>query len=142
MQRRFIQAKVYCKLFYSIWKDKPWKVAAEKSLSQVCSTNVLLRQMFLFHVITRRHYLYKFIVTQRFSTIVLCCCVLWGKYFERSPPFISVISLITLQSQEKSLRIHEWERCGYSHLFSMNWEKIFPYIRKSMETSFPYMGIV
>ena len=27
------------------------------------------------------------------------------------------------------------------HLFSMNWEKIFPYIGKSMKTSFPYLGI-
>ena len=35
-----------------------------------------------------------------------------------------------LQPQEKSLKIHEWERYGYSHLFSMNWEKIFPYIGK------------
>ena len=33
-------------------------------------------------------------------------------------------------SQEKSHQKHEWERYGYSHLFSMNWEKIFPYIRK------------
>ena len=28
------------------------------------------------------------------------------------------------------------------HLFSMNWEKIFTDIGKSMETSFPYLGIV
>ena len=26
-------------------------------------------------------------------------------------------------AQEKSLQIHEWERYGYSHLFSMSWEK-------------------
>ena len=60
-------------------------------------------------------------------------------------------------SQEKSLLIHEWERCGFSHLFSMNWEKYFDtlyyeniyviyiYIRnisKSMRTSFPYLAIV
>ena len=50
--------------------------------------------------------------------------------------------LVVLQLQEKSLKIHEWERYGYPHLFSMNWEKIFPYIGKSMETSFPYLGIV
>ena len=43
--------------------------------------------------------------------------------------------LVTL---EKSLTIHEWERYRYPHLFSMNWEKIFPYIGKFMETSFPY----
>ena len=45
-------------------------------------------------------------------------------------------------AQEKSLKIHEWERYGYLHLFSMNWQKIFPYIGKSVETSFPYLGIV
>ena len=44
--------------------------------------------------------------------------------------------------QVKSLQIYEWERYGYSHLFFMNWENIFTYIRKSMRTSFPYMGIV
>ena len=46
-----------------------------------------------------------------------------------------------LITKEKSLKIHEWERYGYSHLFSMNWEKISPYIGKSMETSLPYLGI-
>ena len=45
-------------------------------------------------------------------------------------------------AQEKSLKIHDWERYGYSRLFSMNWEKIFPYIGKPMEPSFPYLGIV
>ena len=50
--------------------------------------------------------------------------------------------LLVLNSQEKSLKIHEWERYGYSHLFSMNWVKILPYIAKSMETGFPYLGIV
>ena len=47
-----------------------------------------------------------------------------------------------LLSQEKSLKIHEWGRYGYPHLFFMNWEKIFPYVWKTMETSFPYLGIV
>ena len=47
-----------------------------------------------------------------------------------------------LLSQKKSLQIHEWERYGYSHLFSMNWKKTFLYIRKPMGTSFPYLGIV
>ena len=47
-----------------------------------------------------------------------------------------------LISQEKSLKIHGWERYGYPHLFSMYWKKIFPYIGKSMETNFPYLGIV
>ena len=47
-----------------------------------------------------------------------------------------------LISQEKSLKIHGWERYGYPHLFSMYWKKIFPYIGKSMETSFPYLGTV
>ena len=47
-----------------------------------------------------------------------------------------------LLSQKKSLKIHEWGRYGYPHLFFMNWEKIFPYIGNSMETSFPYLGIV
>ena len=47
-----------------------------------------------------------------------------------------------LITKEKSLKIHEWERYGYPHLFSMNWEKISPYIGKSMETSLPYLGIV
>ena len=45
-------------------------------------------------------------------------------------------------SQEKSLKIHECERHGYSHLFSMNWVKTFSYTGKSMETIFPYLGIV
>ena len=47
-----------------------------------------------------------------------------------------------VEPQGISLKIHEWERYGYSHLFSMNWVKIFPYIGKSMETSFPYLEIV
>ena len=41
-------------------------------------------------------------------------------------------------SHEKSLKIHERERYGYSHLFSMNWEKVFPYTGKI----FPYIPIV
>ena len=45
------------------------------------------------------------------------------------------------QSQEKSLKIYEWERYGYSHLYSMDWEKIYPYNGKSMETSFPYLTV-
>ena len=45
-------------------------------------------------------------------------------------------------SQEKSLKIHECERYGYSDLFSMNWVKTFSYTGKSMETNFPYLGIV
>ena len=44
--------------------------------------------------------------------------------------------------QEKHLKIHECERYGYSHLFSINLEKIFPYIGKSMDTSFPYLSIL
>ena len=40
-----------------------------------------------------------------------------------------------------SLKIHEWENCGYSHLFSMNWVKIFPCVGKSMETSFSYLRL-
>ena len=44
--------------------------------------------------------------------------------------------------QEKSLKTHEWWRYGYSHLFFLNWEKMFPYIEKSMEPSFPYLEIV
>ena len=28
-----------------------------------------------------------------------------------------------MDEQEKSLQIHEWERYGYFHLFSMKWEK-------------------
>ena len=54
-------------------------------------------------------------------------------------PFKGALNKVT---QEKSLKVCEWERYGYVHLFSMNWEKIFPYIGKSMETSFPYPGLV
>ena len=36
----------------------------------------------------------------------------------------------------QNLQIHKLERYRYSHLFSMNCEKIYPYIRKSMGISF------
>ena len=37
--------------------------------------------------------------------------------------------IFNCSKSQKSLKTHEWERCGYLHLFSMNWgKKIFPYI--------------
>ena len=43
------------------------------------------------------------------------------------------------KSQEKSPQIHDLEGCGSSHSFTMDREKIFPYIRKSMGGGLPYM---
>ena len=37
--------------------------------------------------------------------------------------------------QEKSLKVLGWEKYRYSHLFFVNWGKIFAYIGKSMEIS-------
>ena len=77
MQRRLMQTKVYHKRFYSIWKEashKLLKVAAVKKYSSsvyIVNSNCF-DKCFLFHVITRKHYfLYKFVVTQRFSTIAM-----------------------------------------------------------------------
>ena len=64
-------------------------------------------------------------------TRLMCCLVL-----------LLTISLQLVATHKKSFKKHEWERYGYSHLFSMNREKILPYIGKSMETCFPYLGIV
>ena len=42
-------------------------------------------------------------------------------------------------TQEKFLHSYEWERYGYSHLFSMNWEKIFPF-QEIYGDQFPISG--
>ena len=80
-QRRLIQTKVYCKLFYSVRKEtshKPLKVAAaKKSFPRVYFIDkTCFNECFLVHVITGRHYfLNKFSVTQRLVQSP-CCCVL------------------------------------------------------------------
>ena len=70
MQRRLMQAKVYYKTFYSVGRETshtPLKVAvARKSFSSVYIIDTTcFNECFLFHVITARHILYKFFVTQR-----------------------------------------------------------------------------
>ena len=37
--------------------------------------------------------------------------------------WIPIVSKKYGKTQEKSFKIHEWERYGYRHLFFMNWEK-------------------
>ena len=54
-------------------------------------------ECFLFHVITRRHYIYTNLSLTRGLLQSPCCCVLWDKCFERSLHFKSTFSTITLQ---------------------------------------------
>ena len=65
-----------------------------------------------------------------------------GVFLVKFPKLFRKKYLWTSAHREKYLKVHEWESYGYSHLFSMNWVKVFPYIWKSIETSFPYLGIV
>ena len=67
MQRRLIQNKAYYKIYYSFI---PLKVAAAKKLFPIVCTNdtTCFDEYVLFRVITGRyHFLYKFILTQRFD---------------------------------------------------------------------------
>ena len=71
MQRRFMQTKVYIQQTFLLclkeMSHKPLKVAAvKKSLPNVYIINTIcFDEYFLFHVIIERHFLYKFIVTQK-----------------------------------------------------------------------------
>ena len=74
-QRKPIQTKVHCKLFYSAWKEtshKSLKVAAAKKFfpSVYIIDKTCFDKCFLFHVMTGIRF-YKFSVTQRFSAIAM-----------------------------------------------------------------------
>ena len=47
-------------------------------------------------------------------------CLCFPKFFPYYRNLLSSYFGNRMDSQEKSLHIHEWERCGYSFLFSMN----------------------
>ena len=85
IQRRLIQTKANCKIFYSVWKEtshKPLKVAAaKKSFPSVCTVDTTcFDECFWFHVITGKNYFwYKFIVTQRFGTTSSLKQMFWKK---------------------------------------------------------------
>ena len=90
IQRRLVQIKVYYKLCYSVWKEtshKPLKVAAatESFPNVYIIDTTFFDECFLFHMITRRHYLlYKLIITQRFGETAMLLCslkqVFWKKF--------------------------------------------------------------
>ena len=47
-----------------------------------------------------------------------------------------------MDQQEKSLQIYEWERFGYSHLFSMKWgKKNLKYPQSESDMVFFFMEI-
>ena len=88
-KRRFIQTKVYYKLFYSVWKEtshKPLKVGAAKKffssvhiINTTCSNHYAPTNVFFPHVITGRHYFYtdlSFLVYNRHATAFLETSVL------------------------------------------------------------------
>ena len=88
MQRRLVQTKVYYKLSYSVWKEtphKPLKAATAKKYfpSVYIIDTTCFDECFLFRVITGIHFLYKFIVTQRFGETAMLLCsskqVFWKK---------------------------------------------------------------
>ena len=102
MQRRLMQTKVYYKLCYSVWKEtshKPLKSSRrKKSFPSVYIIDTsCFDEYFLFHVITGKHYFDTNFSLPSSLVKLPWFCVLWNKYFERSPNFIPVISTVTLQ---------------------------------------------
>ena len=102
MQKRLILTKVYYKLFYSVWKEtshKPLKVAAgNKSFPSVYTIDTTcFDECFLFHFITGNTIFYTNLSLPWGLMQAPCCCILWNKYFQRSPHFMSVISTIIFQ---------------------------------------------
>ena len=102
MQKRLIQTKVSYKLFYSLWKEtshKPLKVAAAKKSFQsvYIIDTTCFDECFLFYMITGSSIFYTNLSLPCGLVQPPCCCVLWNKYFQRSPHFMSVISTTILQ---------------------------------------------
>ena len=113
MQTSFIHTKVYYNFFYSVRKEtshKPLKVASAKnSFSTVYIIDEsFFDECFLFHVITERHYfLYKFIVTQRFSTIAMLLRFLRQVFWKKCVVCIcylhnNFITLLITKAQNKA----------------------------------------
>ena len=102
MQKRLIQTKVSYKLFYSLWKEtshKPLKVAAAKKSFQsvYIIDTTCFDECFLFYMVTGSSIFYTNLSLPCGLVQPPCCCVLWNKYFQRSPHFMSVISTIIFQ---------------------------------------------
>ena len=94
IQRRLIQTKANCKIFYSVWKEtsqRPLKVAAaKKSFPSVCTIDTTcFDECFWFHVITgKKYFWYKFIVTQRFGTTAMLLRSLKQMFWKKSVFYI------------------------------------------------------
>ena len=100
MQRTPMQTKVYYKLFLLCpgWNNSQSvkSSSGEKYFYSLCIDTPCFDACFLFHVITRGHYLsWKFLVTLTFSQPAYCCFH-WNKHFWKKSVFY-VNSTITVR---------------------------------------------
>ena len=90
MQRRLIQTIVYCKFFYSVWKETANKLSEKATAKAPFSTVYIIDttcfdECCLFHMITGRYYfLYKVIVTKRFCTVAMLLRSLRWVFWKKS----------------------------------------------------------